>query len=202
LLLSRPEKRRVSHTAVVAAAFCVVFVVLAVAGVGGLYSELTSGSYADPETRVNQLSIETQQVVETASSAMVGVSDAELQELTLLSAELMDAQFQYWMSVSFAVIVAVFVAGERLTDRFRLLIAILYTAVSFLFLARLLGSAFHFQILLAAGLDRGLPNINPGNTGIAGPMRYAILIVGGCTTIWFTLRGQIGERAERVSDVE
>ena len=41
-------------------------------------------------------------------------SPAELSELFLQAQALIDTQFQYWMSITFAVVVAGFVAGERL----------------------------------------------------------------------------------------
>ncbi len=54
-------------------------------------------------------------------------------ELTSLALELfrdMDAQIRFWLEATFAVVVAVFFAGDRLTRGLRRLIASLYMAAS------------------------------------------------------------------------
>lgn len=60
-------------------------------------------------------------------------------ELTSLALDLfrdMDAQIQFWLQATFAVLVAVFFAGDRLTRGLRRLVALLYTAASLLAAAR------------------------------------------------------------------
>jgi hypothetical protein len=53
-------------------------------------------------------------------------SPAELEELFFIRESAIDAQFQFWITITFAVIVANFVAGKRLSKRSRSVIALLY----------------------------------------------------------------------------
>jgi hypothetical protein len=54
-------------------------------------------------------------------------SPAELAELFFVRESAIDAQFQFWISITFAVIVANFVGSKRLSARSRVVIALLYT---------------------------------------------------------------------------
>ena len=51
-----------------------------------------------------------------------------------------DTQFQYWLYVTFAVVVAGFSAGGRLTPRLRYLVAMLYGLASFTLIYRYFGA--------------------------------------------------------------
>jgi len=53
-------------------------------------------------------------------------SSAELAELFFNRESVIDTQFQYWITITFAVIVANFVAGKRLSLRSRYVISLLY----------------------------------------------------------------------------
>jgi formate hydrogenlyase subunit 3/multisubunit Na+/H+ antiporter MnhD subunit len=53
-------------------------------------------------------------------------SPAELTELYFIRESVIDAQFQFWITITFAVIAANFVAGKRLSLRSRSAIALLY----------------------------------------------------------------------------
>ena len=53
-------------------------------------------------------------------------SPAELAELYFIRESVIDAQFQFWITITFAVIVANFIAGNRLSQRSRYAAALLY----------------------------------------------------------------------------
>ena len=61
---------------------------------------------------------------------MENYSYAELTQFFFLAQSSMDTQFQYWITVTFAAVVAGFVAGERLTLSLRILVATLYLLAS------------------------------------------------------------------------
>ncbi len=65
-------------------------------------------------------------------------SPAELSELFLQAQALIDTQLQYWMSITFAVVVAGFVAGKRLTLRLRCIVGVLYALATFTLLIRMM----------------------------------------------------------------
>ena len=96
----------------------------------------------------------------------------------------MDAQFQYWLSVSFAVLVAAFIAGERLTFRWRAWVAFLYLLVSVLFALRFAGAAMHATEMTEELVRRGVPTPNDLAT-IAGLLRSSIFVLGFFTTMLF-----------------
>ena len=53
-------------------------------------------------------------------------SPAELAQLYFMRESVIDAQFQFWITITFAVIAANFIAGRRLSPRSRYAIALLY----------------------------------------------------------------------------
>ncbi len=57
---------------------------------------------------------------------MDSIASADLMELVLLQRESFDFQLQFWITATFAVIVASFVAGQKLTVRYRLVLGALY----------------------------------------------------------------------------
>ncbi|CAA0100666.1 Uncharacterised protein [Halioglobus japonicus] len=65
---------------------------------------------------------------------MESMETADIVEIALIQREAIGAQLQFWLSATFAVIVASFVAGSRLTSRHRFYIGLLYllaTAMTF-----------------------------------------------------------------------
>ena len=53
-------------------------------------------------------------------------SPAELAETAFLTRASMDDQFQYWISITFAAVAAVFIAGKRHTQTMRYVIVVIY----------------------------------------------------------------------------
>ena len=84
-------------------------------------------------------------------------------ELALLAGGSMDTQFQYWMSVTFAVVVASFVAGERLSRPMRLLAAVLYLLASILLISRFSQFARTTHLYEIALADAGTPTTSAGS---------------------------------------
>ena len=110
------------------------------------------------------------------------ISNAELIELQFSSLTLLATEFQYWMSVTFAVVVAAFVAGERLSKLVRVWVAVLYLCVSVLFAAR-----YNSTLSVASELGRefalrGLPAAE-GPLLIAG-LRTVVFVLGTATVLW------------------
>ena len=84
-------------------------------------------------------------------------------ELALLAGGSMDTQFQYWMSVTFAVVVASFVAGERLSRPMRLLAAVLYLLASILLISRFWQFARTTRMYEIDLADAGTPTTSAGS---------------------------------------
>lgn len=117
------------------------------------------------------------------------ISNAELVEIFLLSQENADAQFQYWLSVSFAVIVASSVAGERLNSKVRIWLTTLYLLAASIFIIKFLGAQSAIGMYYQEMSLRGLSNTNnvlPAfSTSIMIWFRRVLLVAGTITSIWF-----------------
>ena len=71
-----------------------------------------------------------------AEATMDQYSPAELSALFMQGASFIETQFQFWIWTTFATVVAGFVAGDRLTLRFRYLVAMLYVLAAWTLLRR------------------------------------------------------------------
>ena len=58
------------------------------------------------------------------------MTEAELHELILISAEQIDASFEFWLSISFGVLVAVHVTKGAIGLRLKILLCALYVSAS------------------------------------------------------------------------
>jgi hypothetical protein len=113
-------------------------------------------------------------------------SPAELAELALLSTATMDTQFQYWISVTFAVVIAGFVAGERLTRRMRYIAATLYVLATFVLISRFLDSAQVTGSFIDALAETGVDALSGPGSFTAGS-RFLLFGVGSVAALFFLL---------------
>ena len=117
-------------------------------------------------------------------------------ELTSLVYDLfrdMDAQIEFWMQATFAVVVAVYFAGHRLSVGLRRFIAVMYLAASIqaalrwvLFLRR---SIDHREALVALGVS-DIPTT--WSLVVSVTVLLAIVFVGGVVgTVYFLARKEV-----------
>jgi hypothetical protein len=111
---------------------------------------------------------------------------AEITELYFVAGASMDAQFEYWVSVTFAVVVAGFAAGDRLTKKLSYLAAVLYALATFVLITRFINSAqtavLFGDIVTEAGVGisrTALPTV------IA---RFLLFALGAFAALYFLLR--------------
>ena len=109
---------------------------------------------------------------------MESITSGELIELILLQREAFDTQFQFWITTSFAVIVASFVTGSRLGPRYRLAIAALYALTTFMIFARWGHDAREMVLLISEVQKRDIPYTGP----IVFALTKAIIILLGTVT--------------------
>ncbi len=115
-------------------------------------------------------------------------SPAEVAELALLAGASMDTQFQYWISVTFAVVVASFVAGERLSQPMRLLAAILYLLASILLISRFLQFAQTTRMYEIALEDTGNPTTSAGS--LIPITRFLLFGLGTASALYFLFKAK------------
>ena len=113
-------------------------------------------------------------------------SPAELAELALLAGASMDTQFQYWLSVTFAVVVASFVSGERLSGPMRLLAAVLYLLASILLIFRFFQFAQTTHIYEIALADAGTPTASAGSLILI--TRFLLFGLGTASALYFLFK--------------
>ena len=97
-----------------------------------------------------------------------------------------NAQFELWLTITFAVIIASYIAGHRLAKSLQYLIAVLYMSVSvllFLMLAGAVQFSAQFDALVAGTSTAG------GLVGVIVVLRTSVWILGTIATIVFIFKG-------------
>ncbi|WOJ97685.1 hypothetical protein R0137_03705 [Congregibacter brevis] len=91
------------------------------------------------------------------------MTESQLIEIIYISAASAEAQFESWMAVTIALVVAAYTAGYRLNSKVRYMIAFLYVLICVLFYLRydneLYAIGIHIQQLREMGSDFGAKNI-------------------------------------------
>lgn len=117
---------------------------------------------------------------------MDAISNAELLELFFTAQEFLEAQFQYWMSISFAVIVAVSVVGDRITTAVRYTLSLLYLLSTALFLLRYASAIGELTLIADAATARGI--VGDMGRSLRWPIasiRTVLFLGGTVATLWF-----------------
>lgn len=98
-----------------------------------------------------------------------------------------NAQFELWLTITFAVIIASYIAGHRLAKSLQYLIAILYTAVSILLYLMLLGA-----VQFSAQFDAVTEGTSTAGdlVGAIVVLRTSVWILGTIATIVFIFKGR------------
>lgn len=104
------------------------------------------------------------------------MSEAELLQLFLNVNQDIDTQFQFWISITFAVLVASFVADERLSRFERVVVTVLYLCAATILLQRYLSAVSHMTDVLRLFDESGLAT--PSVPAIAGLLRIALFTLG------------------------
>jgi hypothetical protein len=100
-----------------------------------------------------------------------------------------NAQFELWLTITFAVIIASYLAGHRLARSLQYLIATLYTAVSVLLFLMLFGAvqfSQQFDLQLGASSDNAVVQA-------IVLLRTSVWILGSVATIVFIFKGHKGD---------
>ena len=114
---------------------------------------------------------------------MDSLPTAELIEIALLLRGDAQTQFEYWFSITFAVIGAAFFGRRYLTNQIRATVSTLYLLTTLLLVLRYLEAALAASTYITAVVDRGLEFIPEAS--ITFFIRLAIFVIGAASTIWF-----------------
>ncbi|MFT5177299.1 MAG: hypothetical protein ACI90R_000336 [Alteromonas macleodii] len=119
------------------------------------------------------------------------LTDEEIIELYGLVTGNVTAQFELWLTITFAVIIASYLAGHRLHKILQFAIAILYSAVSVLLYLMIMGT-----VQFAERFDMFTPgNSDSGDLVVAiGLLRTFVWIFGSAATLVFIFFGHRNHR--------
>ncbi len=113
------------------------------------------------------------------------LSTAELAELFLIMESAMYTQFEYWLTVTFAVVVASFVAGKRVNRKLRFGLALLYALATVVLMSRFYYIAADATDFRAALLESGVALRTPWVSIIS---RVSLFALGTAAALYFLLR--------------
>jgi hypothetical protein len=120
---------------------------------------------------------------------MESVTTTDLLELILASEQFIDDQIEFWLTVTFATIVASFAGDKLLTVRNRIIVSVLYILATFLFMSRwyyeFLDLTLYFELLVNRGVLLEAPLVTIFS-------RIALVVAGTLATLYF-----VNTRVER-----
>ncbi len=119
------------------------------------------------------------------------MSEFELLELLRSANESVDTNFQFWLSSSFAVLLAFFFAGQKIVGVIKWILVLLYSASTILFAFRIIASGRTATRAREALLElqSDYLTIGPELSAIAiGGSIMAIILIGTSATIYFCVR--------------
>jgi hypothetical protein len=105
-----------------------------------------------------------------------------------------DTQFQFWISITFAVLVASFVADERLSRVERRVIMALYLIAATIVLMRYNSAIAHQQQVLDLFTANGL--VPPERPVVAGLLRQILFTLGSLIAAASVFSPKLGSRRE------
>ena len=122
------------------------------------------------------------------------MTEFELNELLVLIGENINAQFQFWMAATFAVVIVSYSAGDRLANWARLVVAALYlTTVAMIYLRYL------FSVEQAAPIFEQVLELNPQISVTRGnavtTLRQFVMFAGSLLAVVLICAPSVGYRA-------
>ncbi len=117
------------------------------------------------------------------------LTSSDLITFMLAQRESMDAQIQFWISVTFALVVVSFSAGEKLSFQLRMLAGMLYLLATYTFVARWIHDYSEMALMLQEINSRGLVEF----TALTFPAaaRFLLVIMGTLTAMVFLFKKNI-----------
>ena len=118
------------------------------------------------------------------------MTEMELLELLKAANEEVDANFQFWLSASFAVLMAFFFAGDRISGYIRWVVVLLYVTSTTLFVYRIIAAGGMATRVRVALEDIGSDFLTIGSETSAlviGGSFMTIILVGTIATVYFCI---------------
>jgi hypothetical protein len=110
------------------------------------------------------------------------LSTYEILDLIGTETSQVDAAFEFWLTITFAFVVAAFAARTRFSMRLKLLVSSLYLVASAVFILKYVGDLSAVQTLTAT-LPETAPNLFNIPGGLSHLLRFALYVVGTIAAI-------------------
>lgn len=120
------------------------------------------------------------------------MTEADLLQIFLDVNQDIDTQFQFWISITFAVLVASFVADERLSTAERVVVTGLYLCAAAILLQRYMSALSHLQSALRLFDESGLTR--PAVPELAGLLRLVLFTLGSLVAALSVVFPRFGAR--------
>ena len=105
------------------------------------------------------------------------MSEAEIRELLLMHVDQLDSAFEFWLTASFAVLIAIHMTKQALSHNIRILICMLYLSTSFVAILLTIGDVFQIiEFTIEIDPDGSIPGAIPNF--IALILRFVVYVVG------------------------
>jgi hypothetical protein len=121
------------------------------------------------------------------------MTEADLFEIFLNVNQDIDTQFQFWISITFAVLVASFVADERLSRIERVVVTGLYLCAAAILLQRYMSALSHMQDVFRLFDETGLAR--PAVPELAGLLRLGLFTLGSLVAAVSVVFPKFGARS-------
>ena len=115
---------------------------------------------------------------------------AELTEFYFLGQSAMDTQFYFWVTVTFAAVVAGFVGGDKLAFGLRILISVLYLLAAAVLVVRFVTAATAIDEIRSYLEEAGALITEPRNSFLI-LLRGTLLIFGTAAASFFLIRPSV-----------
>jgi len=113
---------------------------------------------------------------------MENIDTASLATLILDQRASIDAQFQIWLTVTFALLAAAFVIKEKLKIRYKFIITLMYLLATITLVSRWVFDARETVKFIEEISRRGVEFYVPKITIVS---RFTLIILGSLTTVFF-----------------
>ncbi len=118
----------------------------------------------------------------------IELTRAETLTLYYESVAWIDSVLQIWLTVTFAAIIAMYVASSHITKVLRTLIVSLYSLTAFVLVGRILMASLHASYYRSAvEADPSPFTLSDGVLSVVGPVLFLLIVVGSVATSLFLI---------------
>ena len=126
----------------------------------------------------------------------MSMNESEVHEQIVANIELINASFEFWITGTFAVLVACHFAAEKISPYLYRLIALLYSLLTLTTLLRLFNGTYAAAEYIQRLSELGLPPYPNTIVGAAGPVaHFFMIVIGFFGTLIFAKKSAVSDES-------